>query len=373
MAGVTRRYVIPWLTVTLLAVFVAIFVLEQRFGLEPSGKNKAPAITSLLAFGGLSWALVQQGEFYRMLAAPFLHGSLSHLQSNAIVFALVGYSLERQVGRAWLFCIFAAGGLAGSLMSLLVTQTTVSVGASGGIMAMMAARFFVTFRMPNSRAKMRSQWFTLLNLGMAIYPLFSGAANGVDYGAHLGGAIFGLLIGVLLLVAWSEFDELPPFRLGAAVLAVAALCSFATTAYAVTQRYPQYETLARTLAPANLLPTEGIKTAARARELVQAYPQDPRVLLVSGGYKIDHGDRQGAEDDLRTALPLIKGPIAIVYPKLDTVTRSLLALLLEQEGRDAEARVLAQPGCTRTGAQALQPKLLAQLRKADLCGHSTPG
>ncbi len=369
----TRRYVVPWLTFLLMAIFSTVFALELQYGLQPAGPGETPGVISLLSFGGLNWSLVRDGELYRMLAAPFLHGSREHLVSNGIAFMLLGYSLERQVGRAWFFCIFAAGGLAGSLLSVCLTPGSVGVGASGGIMAMMAARFLVTFRIPNSRAKMRSQWVTLVLLVLDTYPLFSGGGGHVDYGAHVGGAAFGLVVGILLLAGWRDSETLPPFRLEAAALAVAGVIGFASTGYAVVQNYPQYAPLAGQLLPVAQIPHTTKDMMAKARQLSAKYPNDPLLRMMSAQVKTAKGDYQGAEEDLRAGIKLDKGMVAIAYPTLDASIRAVYALLLHQEGRTPEAFKLAGPVCAGQGFDAVGPGLLGELRKADLCGHTQAG
>lgn len=238
MTGPSRAYVIPWLTAVLLGIVIVIFALEQHYGLEPAGANMAPTTKTLLAFGGLSARLVQQGEIYRMLAAPFLHGSLRHLEADALVIAVAGYGLERRVGRAWLSCIFAAGGLAGSVMALLVAGSEVTAGGSGGAAAMVTASLLSAFRMADREARLRTWLLMAVALWVVLFPLTQGRASHVDFGATLGGAILGIMLGGLLLATWWEDEELPSFQLPAAGLSAAAAVSSAIIGYAVVARFP---------------------------------------------------------------------------------------------------------------------------------------
>ena len=148
----------PWLTAALFAAFVLVFVLEQRLDVTPGTDPLTPSVPTLLALGALSQPLVLSVEWYRLLTAPFPHQGLAHLVGNGIAFVPAGYALERLVGRAWMFCIFAGGALAGSLMSLaLIGPDTVSVGASGAILAMLVALFLISFRLPTGSAKTQIQ------------------------------------------------------------------------------------------------------------------------------------------------------------------------------------------------------------------------
>jgi rhomboid protease GluP len=243
MSGLTRPYVIPWMTTLILGVVAAIFVMQQRYGLNPSGPNLTPSVETLLAFGAISSKLVEQGEIFRMLSAPFLHGSLRHLEADLIALAVVGYSLERRIGRAWLSCIFATGGLAGSVVALLVSGDGVTVGGSGGVMAMITANVVVTFRSsvnddPESDDKARLRLLMAVMLGVALYPLTQIHFAHIGYGAHLGGAILGIMLGGLLIATWWDDEMMPSFQLPAAGLSLAAVISSTIIGFAVAAHFP---------------------------------------------------------------------------------------------------------------------------------------
>lgn len=87
----------PWLTAAMLAVQVGVFALERHVsaGLGAPGD---PSLQTLVALGGVSRDLVASGEWFRLLTAPLLHASATHLITNALAFALAGYALERLVG-----------------------------------------------------------------------------------------------------------------------------------------------------------------------------------------------------------------------------------------------------------------------------------
>ncbi len=114
----------PWLTATILAVLVAVFAAERQaaavLGTAP-GAPASPSLATLVALGGSSRALVQAGQWHRLLSAPLLHGSATHLLGNAAALVMAGWTLERLVGRAWMGCIFAIGALGGSLASLALS------------------------------------------------------------------------------------------------------------------------------------------------------------------------------------------------------------------------------------------------------------
>ncbi len=223
-----RTSATPFTTFILLAAFVAAFIAEIAYipshDIEPNARMLALA-------GGMSPGLVlQQKEWFRLLTAGFLHGSILHLFINGLVIFLLGRALEHMIGSAWQYATFIFGVAGGSLMGLLVNPANiVSVGASGGVMALLSCMLVCSLRMsPASTARFQLQTAAFQFLIPSLLPIahisaisdFSG--NHVDYAAHFGGAIVGCIIGAFLLTFWKREKELPPFGLAAAVLAIAA-------------------------------------------------------------------------------------------------------------------------------------------------------
>jgi membrane associated rhomboid family serine protease len=144
---------LPWLTLVLLAVLVAIFTLENVFVVTPS-VELAPSIATLFAWGALSrTAVLTGGEWYRLFTAPLLHANLAHILGNGLALLLGGWLLERLIGRLWFFAFFVIGALGGSIMSLVVgPPNLISVGASGALMGLFAALFVSSFRLASGTA-----------------------------------------------------------------------------------------------------------------------------------------------------------------------------------------------------------------------------
>jgi rhomboid protease GluP len=359
-------FCMPWLTVGLLASFIAVFVLEQRFAVVSAGPAQNPTVVTLVALGGLSRALATSGEWYRLLTAPFLHASLKHLTANGIAFALSGYALERLVGRAWLFCIFALGALAGSAGSLTLSPpTTVSVGASGAIMAMLTALFMISFRLPIGKVKTNIQVHSARIAIPALFPI-SNTTMHIDYGAHTGGAVFGVVIGFLLLGSWQDDSPLPDLRAGATALAAAAALSFGLGGYAVTQRYASYAT-PTTMIPAAEYPHGAAAIASTVDRLLAAYPQDPRAHFLAAGVRLARGDKAEAEQQFKAALALTEASPDLFRPSLATTIRVGLAATMLEEGRQPEARLIAHAACTAKGDTTPEPTFAQLLARSGLC------
>jgi membrane associated rhomboid family serine protease/tetratricopeptide (TPR) repeat protein len=228
-SGVWKAVGIPFVTIALLTVLGAVFVLEWAFpvgtggGLQTSPPTLVQISTpTLVAFGGLNRALVlHQGEWFRILSSVFLHLSDLHLAMNGLVLLVAGFILERQIGRVWFLTIFIISGIGGSLMSITLNPPTVSVGASGAIMGLLAAALVITFRQSAGTARAAQRGRLLGWLIPALIPAAS--VKHIDVAAHLGGAIAGAMIGILIFATWRRELPLPRLRGLAAGIVVASL------------------------------------------------------------------------------------------------------------------------------------------------------
>lgn len=177
------------LTYFLMLINCLIFALLELNG--GSGD-----IRVLLRFGAIEPGLIIGGhEYYRLFTAMFLHGGISHLLYNMFSLYIFGTRIEDYYGRIRFLIIYILSGLAGSIFSVLFTQS-VSVGASGAIFGLVGAIAAWTYKSKGYLGGLNSQT-------MAIYILVSvgfGFVNGkVDNFGHLGGLLAGALISFILL------------------------------------------------------------------------------------------------------------------------------------------------------------------------------
>jgi membrane associated rhomboid family serine protease len=144
--------------------------------------------------------LVADGEWYRIMTAALLHGSLMHIAFNMYALYLFGPRLEQQVGSPAFLALYVASAAAGGMASYIFGPSfQVSIGASGAIFGLFGAWMFVAWKMrgtPGGSA-MFNQLGILLLINLAL-PFMVG---GIDWRAHLGGFAAGVLIAWL----WSLF------------------------------------------------------------------------------------------------------------------------------------------------------------------------
>jgi rhomboid protease GluP len=357
----------PWATLGLLALLLAVFAAELR--LSGTG-GLSPSLPALLALGGSNASLVlEQGEWHRLFSSVLLHAGPAHLLGNGVSLLLIGWLLEPLLGRAWLLAAFAIGGLGGALATLAahLGSGTVSIGASGAIAGLFGTGVIVAFRLPagtRARARLRSRAVAVLV--PALLPLAARSGSGgevVDYAAHLGGALAGALLGLLLWWRWRDDARLPPFRRAGAVLAALGLAAFLGSGGVVASRIGASPFLG--LIPA--AEEARLDSEDEAGALIHAYPADPRgyLLRATGHYRL----RQwaAAEADLRETLRR-GGALAPLLQQFHGFhVRAMLAeVLLHQNQRDEAARVLA-PVCEAPLATMQEIRAMTWLRARGLC------
>lgn len=181
------------LTAVIVSVNILIFLIVDLTG---GSENTAHMLKCGAAYTPL---ILEEGEWYRLFTAMFLHFGMAHLANNMLVLFVLGGRLERTVGKVRFLMIYLLGGLAGNLLSLFLDrgsyESAVSAGASGAVFAVTGALVYVVL-LHRGRVEDLSVRQILI---MAVLSLYMGfTSTGVDNAAHVGGLIGGLLITALV-------------------------------------------------------------------------------------------------------------------------------------------------------------------------------
>lgn len=186
----------PWMTHALIAANVVIWLLSLRSG---GGIAQTPAST-LFALGGNAASAVQQGEWWRLLSAIFLHASLMHVTMNMLGLYTAGVTVERIYGARAYLLIYLASGLLGSALSLhFAAQHVVSVGASGAVFGVTGAMLVAVGKNREQIPETLSKRLIVQLAVFIAYALLQGfSRQGIDNAAHIGGLIGGSALAWLL-------------------------------------------------------------------------------------------------------------------------------------------------------------------------------
>ena len=193
----------PIVTQTLIAINVAVFLIQLFNGAElmrlDSGwiyENGVLVDQAVNSSGQLVG--VAEGDWWRLITATFLHGSIIHLGMNMLVLWLIGPPVEEYFGHARYLLLYLVSGLAGSAGALILSGGHPTVGASGAIFGLMGAALILEWR--------RIFVFGGQALGLVVVNLvLTVAIPGISIGGHIG----GLIGGGLCALAFSSLRRSP--------------------------------------------------------------------------------------------------------------------------------------------------------------------
>jgi rhomboid protease GluP len=353
---------VPFFSLGLLGLLFAIFQIELNAA--PYSSGGTPSLATIVALGGVSRELVQSGEWWRLFTAPLLHGSYEHLLSNGFVLVLDGFFLESLIGRRWYAATFAIGAVAGTIASIsLNNPDTVSVGASGGIMALLGATFVCSFGdVADARKSARMRRYSLRLLLPSLLPL----AAHVDTSAHLGGAAAGGCLGFLLQFVWGDGEDRPGLAPMAGAIAgfgaIAVAISFAMVSFNFSSHAPAADETADALIPDEQLRGSALDLIGRSDEFVTRYPRDPRSHLYHALRFRMARDYSDSEQELRQAIAMRAQSDLPLDDSWDQVMQIELAVVLLREGRAPEAKAaIGKRACAYARELQDQGKLLSDV------------
>ena len=179
--GAVQRGATPLLTYLLMAVNVAVFILQAV----------SPGLQAKLAL----WPpVVAGGETYRLVTSAFIHYGLLHLLFNMGALYVVGPPLERHLGRLRFGALYALSALGGSVVVYLFSPLNAATGgASGAVFGLFGATFVLAKRM---NLEVRGV-VTLIVINLAI----TFTIPGISWQGHIGGLVTGGLIAAAYMYA----------------------------------------------------------------------------------------------------------------------------------------------------------------------------
>lgn len=187
-----RIYRTAYITIGLFVINVLIFIL-CNLGMDWM-YDRGAMVTG---------AVIENGEFYRLITATFLHADVEHLFNNMLLLALAGAIVENYTGHAFFIVLYLVSGIFGNVVSmgyeLLNGLTWWSVGASGAINGIVG--FVITWIYINRKFYVRNRnviFRLMLLAGFVVNGCFF--QKGANTAAHLGGLLAGIAFGIVNIV-----------------------------------------------------------------------------------------------------------------------------------------------------------------------------
>jgi membrane associated rhomboid family serine protease len=186
----------PWMTWLLTGTILAVWIVQwigARHGVDVVGKA--------LAFGPAAMA---RHRYWTLLTYAWAHAlplrglplyAGFHLASNVVPLICIGPALERRCGPWWILAVFAGGAVAAAMIG--ASGALFALIAAGGVLGVQIWRVDLVFFQLPLRLSLRLASVVLCLIELAQY--FLNSLPDVAHVAHLGGALFGGLCGLLSL------------------------------------------------------------------------------------------------------------------------------------------------------------------------------
>ncbi len=182
MYKTSKKYMPTYILIALnITIYIYTSIIGNKF-IETSD--------SIITVYGQVNALVYEGAYWQLFTAMFIHADLLHLFGNMFFLLIFGLRAEELFSTPEYFLIYLLSGLTGNLLTLLLGPQLVSVGASGAIFGMFGAVAIYVRRAIGQSI--------LSALMYAFFLLMISWGPNVNFLAHLGGLVAGLLIGYWL-------------------------------------------------------------------------------------------------------------------------------------------------------------------------------
>jgi len=189
------RYTTPHVTNTLIGANIVFFIISLFIG----------------DFLTLNFALIP-GLFspLNLISSQFLHASFGHIIGNMLFLHIFGDNLEDYFGHIKFLIFYIFSGIFAGLAQYFVSPSSLIpiVGASGAIAGLMGAYLvlfpkskidvLIPFGFLASEATVSAPFMLLYWIGAQLFysvGAIGQTGGGVAYFAHIGGFVFGFLIG----------------------------------------------------------------------------------------------------------------------------------------------------------------------------------
>lgn len=201
-------------TFSITLVIVAVTVIVSLLGF-----NSPKVIDNLVFYGP---AISKRNQYYRFITCGLIHADFMHLAFNMWAFYTFGINLEKAVfaspelfgsdAPVYFTMLYVGGLIISSIPDYFKHKDNYyfrSLGASGAVSAVIFSSIvllptmgigfiFIPIPIPG--------WiFGLLYLGVSAYLNKKGGGN-INHGAHLWGAIFGVVFTVLFISLKTDFN-----------------------------------------------------------------------------------------------------------------------------------------------------------------------
>lgn len=165
-----------------------------------------PSISAVLKYGSISTYRIREDyQLWRLITYMFLHGSWFHILFNSMAQFTFCLAMEKSWGLLRYLIIYFATGIIGGLFSSMWSTNKISVGASCAIFGVMGAYCSLIMIYWSQLGEM---FKSSLGMWLIMFPIMFICVSflpNVDFAGHLGGALGGISVG--MLVYWNRAED----------------------------------------------------------------------------------------------------------------------------------------------------------------------
>ncbi|MBF5059737.1 rhomboid family intramembrane serine protease [Candidatus Neptunochlamydia vexilliferae] len=176
---------------TLLVVINALV-----YGLMAFNGAWDPSPDQVINWGGSLADLTLRGEWWRVFTSMFVHIGPIHFLMNMYALIYLGRQLEPFLGRGRFLTGYLSSGVLSALVSLAfhLHSNLVSAGASGAIFGLFGIfiALLTTKLIPD---EVRDTILKRILIVVVYNVIYGFSSTGIDNAAHIGGLLFGVMIG----------------------------------------------------------------------------------------------------------------------------------------------------------------------------------
>jgi membrane associated rhomboid family serine protease len=226
----------PVVTLALIAACFVIFAYE----LGRLGSGGTDALDAFVTEWGIvpaelsaAWASGTNlgGEALTLITSQFLHGGWLHLLGNLLFLWIFGNNVEDRLGRIRFLVFYLVGGTVAGLTQVAINpeSTIPTIGASGAIAATLGAYLVLFPRARITSLVFLGFFYQLIDVPAVVVLVFwfllqlidgiaslgvTDASGGVAFFAHIGGFVFGALVGLVIRAAGRRSGPFAPASVG---------------------------------------------------------------------------------------------------------------------------------------------------------------
>jgi len=140
--------------------------------------------------------LIQNGEWWRIFSAMFLHAGFLHVLFNMFSLYIFGPELEKIAGKARFITIYLLSGIVGNVATYLLNDSGYgSLGASGAIFGIFGAFGALVYYTRRTMPMLRKLILPIIVISV----IMTFIQPNVNVYAHLGGLVTGFILGLIYL------------------------------------------------------------------------------------------------------------------------------------------------------------------------------